>query len=484
MIFFFVIYVLLLLAIGAVAGRKQSSSEDFLISNRTLGGRVAAFSSESTGMSGWLLLGLPGQIFQKGLSAGWAGWSCILGTFLNWKFIAPRAQEIASKHKFISIVDFLAWDDGTSPPIFQLLVRYLSAAGIIFFMTVYTWAQFVALGKALSLPALGMGLDYSSAVLIGASTIILYSIMGGFKSVVWTDLFQALIMAIVFLIVPIALLFKFLTVGPVANTTEITESSISLLSLFEGGLSLTAFMVLISGFGIGAAYTGQPQLFSRYMATKSQDDVKTGTVTAVVWVALATIGVAAIGVLGNLVLDTSLVSDPELIIFEASSAVLPAWMYLIVTAGVAAAVMSSADSFLIASATSISHDVPVVRNFASKLPNKTLLPRGVVLLIGLAALVLSYTTNIDATGAVVFSLASYAWGGLAIAFGIPVVYRLYSKRPKVKFVFLLMFLGVAANVMWHVTGLSSVLYEVIPIMLIQLLVWLAYEKFTPDSHTI
>lgn len=476
MIIFFVLYLALLLVIGWVASKSHGSSDEYLISNRKVNGLFSALSSESTGMSGWLLLGLPGQIFTKGLSAGWAGWSCILGTFLNWRLIAPRVQKLAHDKRYISLVDILSHDDNAEPSNINNIVRYLSSIGIIFFMTIYTWAQFVALGKALSLPAVGMGLSYESSVIFGGITIIAYSSLGGFKSVVWTDVLQAIIMACVFIIVPAYLILNVSDFDKQTTLARATASGVDVFNVFQEGLSLAFFMTLLSGFGIGAAYTGQPQLVSRYIATRSRKDIRTASWAALFWVILATVGVAVIGVISHFILDSSAIRDSELIIFEAAAAALPMWLYVVVAAGVAAAIMSSADSFLMASATSLSNDVLLIKKFSKKLNNKTIVPRFFVIFVGVFSLCLAYNTDISISDGIVFKLASYAWGGLAIAFGVPLIYKLFSIKPRPQILLLIMLVGVIANVLWQFFNWSAYIYEVIPIMILQLLTWFIASK--------
>lgn len=67
----FVLYLLAMIVIGAIYARKNSSTEDYFLGGRKLGGFVAALSAQASDMSGWLLMGLPGSIYAFGTGQAW-----------------------------------------------------------------------------------------------------------------------------------------------------------------------------------------------------------------------------------------------------------------------------------------------------------------------------------------------------------------------------------------------------------------------------
>ena len=88
----FAIYLAAMIAIGLFYWRRTTSVSQYILGNRELGRFVAALSAEASDMSGWLLIGLPGLAYVCGLQAGWVALGLIAGTYLNWRFIAPRLR--------------------------------------------------------------------------------------------------------------------------------------------------------------------------------------------------------------------------------------------------------------------------------------------------------------------------------------------------------------------------------------------------------
>lgn len=83
-----VVYMAICLVLGLVAYRRTSHLSDYILGGRSLGSRVTAFSAQASDVSGWLLMGLPWLADLAGFDAVWLAAGLIVGTYLNWKFIA------------------------------------------------------------------------------------------------------------------------------------------------------------------------------------------------------------------------------------------------------------------------------------------------------------------------------------------------------------------------------------------------------------
>ena len=88
----FVVYLLIMIVIGAVYMKKTSNSEDYFLGGRGLNGWVAALSAQASDMSGWLLMGLPGSIYAFGTGQVWIAVGLFIGTVLNWVCISGRLR--------------------------------------------------------------------------------------------------------------------------------------------------------------------------------------------------------------------------------------------------------------------------------------------------------------------------------------------------------------------------------------------------------
>ena len=156
----FILYLLLMMAIGVYYYRRTRNMADYILGNRKLGAWVTSMSAEASDMSGWMLMGLPGYAYVAGLNAGWIALGLALGTYANWKFVAARLRkytEIANNS--LTLPDFLQnrYQDHTN------LLRIIPAIFILIFFIIYTSSGFVAGGKLFETI---FGLPYTYALLL------------------------------------------------------------------------------------------------------------------------------------------------------------------------------------------------------------------------------------------------------------------------------------------------------------------------------
>jgi sodium/proline symporter len=86
------LYFALMLFIGYMAFRRTSDHEGYMLAGRGLPPWVAALSAGASDMSGWLIMGLPGAIYATGLIEGWIAVGLLIGSYLNWRLVAPRLR--------------------------------------------------------------------------------------------------------------------------------------------------------------------------------------------------------------------------------------------------------------------------------------------------------------------------------------------------------------------------------------------------------
>ena len=189
-VFAMLIYFVVVVVIGFVyARRSNSSSEEYFLGGRGLGPWLTALSAEASDMSGWLLMGLPGVAYFTGASdAMWTAIGLVIGTYLNWKFVAKRLRKYSEKAgNAITVPDFFSnrFHDK------KHILMTIAAVIILLFFTIYTASCFVTVGK---LFATLFGWDYAAMMVIGAIIVFLYTFMGGYLSVCTTDLVQGTLM--------------------------------------------------------------------------------------------------------------------------------------------------------------------------------------------------------------------------------------------------------------------------------------------------
>lgn len=422
----FIFYLLVMLAIGAVYFWRTKNSEDYFLGGRKLGGWVAALSAQASDMSGWLLMGLPGAIYAAGTGQIWIAVGLAVGTLLNWIFVSSRLRRYTMK----------AGNSLTLPSYFEnrfrdktKILRVASSVFIMVFFLIYTASGFSAGAKLFSSV---FNMNYTVALTIGVLVILAYTFLGGFMAVCVTDFIQGLMMLLALLSVPIiALCF----LGGWDNMTEVLGSSnvnvATFLNPMLDGTGTIGPVSIISQLGWALGYFGMPHILVRFMAIRSHSEVKKSRVIAMVWVALSLGAACMVGVIGRAYLMPNVLqgSDTENVFIQmilklfTTDTALP-FIGGIFLCGILAAVMSTADSQLLVTASSISEDI--YKGFISKSASEKsclLVSRITVAVVAIIAFLVALDPESSVMG-----LVSNAWAGFGAAFGPVVILSLFWRR--------------------------------------------------------
>jgi sodium/proline symporter len=456
----FIIYLLFMLGIGTHFYKRNESLSDYLIGDRQLNKWVASMSAQASDMSGWLLLGLPGYAYLQGMEACWIAMGLAAGTYLNWRFVAPRLRrytEIAGNA--ITLPDYFAnrFNDKNRA------LRVLSAIFILIFFLIYTASGFVAGAKLFESV---FGLPYHSALFIGVSVIILYTALGGFMAVSWTDFFQGIIMF--FAIITIPLLAVQAMDGFKESAKALQQVNTGYLDILSSGtgkpLTLTA-IVSLAAWGLG--YFGQPHILTRFMAIRRAEDIRPARKIAMVWVIVSLTCAVMVGLSGRIYLSEILEnSNAEKVFMVLVEHLTHPLIGGVLLAAVLAAIMSTADSQLLVTSSALTEDLyrVVIRPNA---PDKELVwvSRGTV--VGVAALACIIALKPESS---VLDLVAYAWAGFGATFGSLVVLSLYWKRMTRNGAIGGIVGGGLTVLMWkQLTGGMFDLYEIVPGILVSVL---------------
>lgn len=208
-----VIYFAAMLSIGFIySKRSNSSSKEYFAGGRGVGPWLTALSAEASDMSGWLLMGLPGLAYFTGAADPmWTAIGLALGTYLNWKLVARRLRRYSVvTDDAITIPDFFAkrFHDKKG------VISTIAAVIILVFFSVYVGSCFVTVGK---LFATLFGFDYHVMMIIGAVVVFVYTVVGGYLSVVMTDFIQGMLM---FFALAVVFIGTVASAGGVDNTVE------------------------------------------------------------------------------------------------------------------------------------------------------------------------------------------------------------------------------------------------------------------------
>lgn len=443
----FAAYLVLMLALGYYAYRVTNDLSDYVLGGRSLGPGVTALSAGASDMSGWLLLGLPGAVYASGLGELWIGVGLVAGAFLNWLFVAGRLRRFTEAAKdSLTIPDFLEnrFYDKTR------MLRVISAIVILIFFTLYISAGLVGGGLLFQST---FGMEYSTALIVGAVVIISYTFLGGFLAVSWTDFLQGILMFLTLLVVP---MFVVVLVGGWGQAErEIVAIDPSYSTVLEG----MTFLGMISLLAWGLGYFGQPHILARFMAIRSVDDMPRAMTIGMGWMILALIGAVATGYMGIAYFADAPIEESETILIELIRAIFNPWVAGILMAAILAAIMSTIDSQLLVSASALTNDFykGFIRPSASD-QEMVWVGRGAVIVVSIVALILAMDPE-----AGVLDLVAYAWGGFGAAFGPVIILSLYWKRMTGVSAMAGMVVGAVTVIVWEqLSGGLFDVYEIVP----------------------
>ena len=448
----FVCYLAMMIGIGVFNMKKTKSTEDYFLGGRGLSSWVAALSAQASDMSGWLLMGLPGSIYIGGTGRVWIAIGLFIGTVLNWVFIAkPLRRYTIVANNSMTLPEFFSnrFHDK------KKILMTLSSVVITVFFLVYTASALASGGKLFNRV---FGFDYHVAMVIGALVILAYTFMGGFLAVCKTDFVQGALMFIGLLTVPI---LAYMAIGGDV-TGQLTAAGVTdpdFLNLMYAEGEPYPLNSILSDLAWGFGYCGMPHILVRFMAVRSEKEIKKSTIIATVWVAISLGAACIIGIIGRGFIPG--LEDAENVFIEMIQKVFSNNMVLtfiggIFLCGILAAIMSTADSQLLVCASSVSKDI--FKNlFKPDAEDKKVLwiSRVTVVVVAVIATVIAWDPNSS-----IMNLVSDAWAGLGCAFGPLVVLSLFWKRTNMPGAFAGILSGGVFVIIWdYIPFGESTLYE-------------------------
>ncbi|MFC1650055.1 sodium/proline symporter [Candidatus Latescibacterota bacterium] len=417
----FAVYSIAVLCIGLWASRKpQKTTEEIHLGNREHGAWTSALSTSASTESGFVLLGMVGMAYTQGVSCFWMIAAGLLGYSINWLVLAPKLREKSIALNAVTIPEFIYFSTGRTAvsKISSLLAAFFA---IIFLMT-YVSAQFVAAGKAVSSQ---FPLSYSTGVILSAALIAFYAVLGGFRAVSWTDNMQAVIMAFALVILPAIILYK---IGGFSNLfSSLQAKDPNLVNFTAGASSLKdKLLIILPWLMIGIAYPGQPHGITRLMAAKDKNVLRRAPVIAMIWMVVIYTGAIILGLAARASYENlgEIAADPETALPVLAVRLMPGILAGITLAAIIAAISSTADSQLLAAASTIISSIRDYFKFP-ELKHELIFTRiAIISLAGISTYFALRQTQI------VFRFVLYAFFGLGASIGPVILYCSLSKNPR------------------------------------------------------
>lgn len=473
-----VIYMLVMVLIGYWSYRKTEKYDDYMLAGRGLNPFVAAMSAGASDMSGWLLMGLPGALYVTGMSELWIAVGLTIGAWANWMWVAPRLRSYSEVSR----------NSITLPSFFEnrlrdksRALRIAAALIIILFFTFYISSGMVAGGVYWEST---FGGDYLMGMAIVGGVTVLYTFIGGFLAVSYTDAVQGTIMFFSLLIVPIVAYFT------LANPSDIWSFATSNdYGPHTDGIGNPGYFSMITGvsaaavignLGWGLGYFGQPHIVVRFMALRTPGEAKQGRRIGISWMLLCLVGATFTAIISTVffaqnpefsVTDTksyeSIFLDLSRVLFH------PLIAGLILTA-VLAAIMSTMSSQLLVTASSLIEDLlKAAKKDALSERTLIMLSRATVIILAVVAAAMAVNPSDSILG-----LVGFAWAGFGSAFGPLVIASLYWKRLNAAGAISGMVTGAVVSIAWGMSSLGDTLYEIIPGFILASLVMVIVSLMT------
>ncbi|WP_297942555.1 sodium/proline symporter PutP [uncultured Campylobacter sp.] len=459
------IYFGALIFIGRYYYDKNASLSEYLLDNRRLGPFVTALSAGASDMSGWMLLGVPGAMFATGICNIWIALGLCVGAWCNYKFLAKRLRiytEVASDS--VTIPDFLEnrFKDRTKT------LRIISGLLIIIFFTLYVSSGIIAGGKTFES---FFGLNFTYGAVATILIVVFYTFFGGFKAVAITDAFQGALMFAVLILIP---LFSYRALQIPADSSFLAQVRLygaSHLDLFYNQSFLGVLGLLAWGLG----YFGQPHIIVRFMAIRSSRELDSARRIGISWMVLGLVGAMLSGLIGFVYFSQKGLSidDPEKIFLELGKIFFHPFILGVIISAVLAAIMSTISSQLLVSASAVTKDF-IFAFYKKEVSERTqtLSSRIAVVIIAAVAAILAFGSNDT-----VLNVVGNAWAGFGASFGAVLLFSLYSKKMSALSALVGMLVGGITVICWILSGLSAVVYELLPGFCFSALVILLVNRY-------
>jgi len=461
MMIVFFSYLAVLAGTAIWSSQESRSLKGYFLAGKKLPYWVVAFSTNATGESGWLLLGLTGMGYAVGAQALWVVVGEVIGIALSWILIARKLKQLGDDTDSITLPDVLEARFSDR----RHVLRWISVVVILTMVTAYVTAQMAASGKAL----VGfVDMEYTTAVISSGVIIIAYTIIGGYKAVSYTDVVQGVLMLAGLIIVPIVAIGSAGGLQAVISDLALQDPALLSMSGITGS-GMPGWILLVSFLAIGLPFLGVPQLMTRFMAAKDDNELRKARGMSILIILIFDIGAVAAGMAGRVLFPE--LADAETIFPLLARELFPPLITGVLMVVVLSAIMSTVDSLLLLASSAVVRDT-MDKIFNSARSDESLATIGKIVTVVIGALGIGF-----AVGEVrfLFWFILFAWSGLGAAFGPVIICMLYYKKTTLQGAAAGMVFGFATTIVWIMQYKSSAydLYELIPGFFVGLsVIWL------------
>ena len=451
--FSFITFLLLFIGVGIYsASRKKNTTADYLLASRDVNPWLTGLSAFATAHSGGMFISMIGWTYQVGISSMWllVGW--FLGDYLSWFFVHKPLRIVSEETSSETIGAFLAQNAEENRSI-----AIVSALITIAFLGAYAAAQLLAGSKALHII---FDWNYNFGIILGAIIVVTYCFSGGIRASIWTDALQSVLMMVAMFMLLIVAVINCGGISALWQKLEAINPNLidPIPQNLQYGFGLFMLSWLVAGLGV----VGQPHIMVRAMVVDKAENIGiTRNIYAISYLIFSTAAIC-VGLTARVLLPGLLNGgDPELALPQMALELLPAILIGVILAGLFSAVVSTADSQILACSAALTQDLfPRMAHSYKLVKVGTLIVTAIILLIALSS------------NKKVFSLGVFAWSALASGLGPILILRVWRFSISNSVGVMMMLAGITTAVIWNgVLQFSGSVYEVLPGMLAGFLVY-------------
>lgn len=445
------------MAVGLASFVKSKKTvRDYLIADQSAKAWQVGLSAVSTKYSSYMFTGMLGYTYLNGFSSFWLIFLSFIGQIFSVSYIFRRVPVLTKKGMEISYSGLVAG----GAPYLSKIISFIS----LFFLSIYTAAQFKAGGKIL-LSAFGW--DMIVGLVFSALIIVAYSFAGGVRATLWTDIMQSLLMIFVMIFLP---LYAIWHIGGLGIFYEkIAEISDSYLSLSPKNTDYHFFFgPLLFGLGWiwqGATVVTQPHIVSRVMMLREKGNFKEFQFYYFGYSFLFPFAAFVSGLCARVLVPDLVQGDAELGFIRLAQELLHPVITGMIVAGIFAAIMSTSDSQVLTCTGGVINDF-VPKKFQNSYPLAKLVT---ILIVCLCGVISVYG------GESVFHMILLAWNTMASAFGGVFILRVWGKRIPEAWEIGMVFVGISVSSIWWFFGLHKYVISSLPGVLIGFVPYLIYR---------
>ncbi len=414
----FIVYIVAMLGIGIWFHIRNKDLDDFYVGGRQMGSWHIGFSVVATDVGGGFSIGLGGLGFAIGLSGSWMLFTGLLGAWLSAVFLIPKIKPLSDRKNLYTFPQIFESYYGRSVAV---VAGVISAIGYLGF----TSSQLLAGAKLASATFEGLNLQY--ALILMGTVAVGYTVLGGLKAVIYTDTLQWIILlsGLIFIGIPIA----YVKTGGFAALSQTVDAGMLSLNNISWVTFINWLVTILPVWFVGMT------LYQRIYASKSVRQAKKAWYIAGLfeWPVMAFMGVmlglfARVAFENGMFQDIGFVpgsdADPEMGLPLLLRYILPYGLMGLLLSAYFSAILSTADSCLIAASGNILTDIieKIVPGGLSK-KRVLLFSKILTLVIGIIAVGIALKMT------EVLQLMLYSYAIMVSGLLIPVLALLIFKRP-------------------------------------------------------